>query len=115
MTEAKPVVLVTGCSSGIGRQAVRHLARAGALVVATARRPEAIADLAKPGEVECLPLDVADDASRAACVAEVEARFGGVDVLVNNAGYGANLTVEDMPPDRLRAMFDVNLFGPHDL
>ncbi|MES2155598.1 MAG: SDR family oxidoreductase [bacterium] len=111
----KPVVLVTGCSSGIGREAVRHLAKAGALVVATARRTESIADVARPGEVECLRLDVADDASRAACIAEVLERFGRIDVLVNNAGYGANLTVEEMPPEKLRAMFEVNLFGAHDL
>ncbi len=111
----KPVILLTGCSSGIGREAVHHLAKAGALVIATARRPDTIADLAVPGEIECLPLDVADETSRAACVAEVLQRFGRIDALVNNAGYGANLTVEDMPTDRLRAMFEVNLFGAHDL
>ncbi len=111
----KPVILVTGCSTGIGREAVQHLRKAGALVIATARKVEAITDMAAPGEVECLQLDVADDASRAACVSEVLQRFGRIDVLVNNAGYGANLTVEDMTTDKLRAMFEVNLFGAHDL
>lgn len=111
----KAVVLVTGASSGIGREAVIHLAAAGAFVVATARRLESITDLRKAGDVECLQLDVADDASRSRCVEEVVSRFGRVDVLVNNAGYGANLTVEDMPTDKMRAMFEVNLFGAHDL
>lgn len=111
----KAVVVVTGASSGIGREAVQHLAQAGAFVVATARCAQSIQDLRREGEVECLQLDVADDASRARCVEEVLSRFGRVDVLVNNAGYGANLTVEDMPVEKMRAMFEVNLFGAHDL
>jgi len=111
----KPVIIVTGASRGIGREAVLHLRKAGALVIATARQTKDIADLAAPGEVECLPLDVADDASRAACIAEVLQRFGRIDALVNNAGYGAHLTVEDTSADKLRAMLEVNLVGAHDL
>ncbi len=111
----KPVVLVTGTSSGIGREAVAHLRKAGALVVATARKAESIADLAAPGEVECLALDVTDDAQRKAVVAEVLARHGRLDALVNNAGYGAMLAVEETPGDAMRRMYETNVFGPHEL
>jgi NAD(P)-dependent dehydrogenase (short-subunit alcohol dehydrogenase family) len=115
MQPAKPVVLVTGTSSGIGRESVHHLRKAGALVIATARKPEAIADLAVPGEVETLALDVTDDAQRRAVVAEVLRRHGRLDALVNNAGYGAMLAVEETPGDALRAMYETNVFGPHEL
>ncbi|MEK6984928.1 MAG: SDR family oxidoreductase [Candidatus Thermoplasmatota archaeon] len=115
MAASKPVVLVTGTSSGIGREAVAHLRSAGALVIATARKMDAIADLAAPGEVECLALDVTDDASRKAAVAEVLARHGRIDALVNNAGYGAMLAVEETPGDAMRRMYETNLFGPHEL
>lgn len=111
----RPVVLVTGTSSGIGREAVHHLRKAGALVIATARKPEAIADLAAPGEVETLALDVTDDASRKAAVAEVLRRHGRIDALVNNAGYGAMLAVEETPGESMRRMYETNLFGPHEL
>lgn len=109
------IVLVTGCSSGIGREAVQHLRKAGALVIATARDETSIADLAVPGEVETLRLDVTLEADRAAAVAEVLRRHGRIDALVNNAGYGANLTVEDTTVEAMRALFEVNLFGVHDL
>ncbi|MCA1810607.1 MAG: SDR family oxidoreductase [Halobacteriales archaeon] len=111
----KPVVLVTGTSSGIGREAVPRLARAGALVVATARDAARIADLAAPGSVETLALDVADPASRAAAVEAVLARHGRIDALVNNAGYGAILSVEDTSAAALRAMHETNVVGPHEL
>ncbi|HLF17100.1 MAG TPA: SDR family oxidoreductase [Candidatus Thermoplasmatota archaeon] len=112
---AKPVVLVTGCSSGIGREAVLHLRRAGCLVVATARRPESIADLAAPGEVETARLDVTSAADREAVVRDLLARHGRIDALVNNAGYGAILAVEDTGLDAMLRMFDANLFGLHEL
>jgi NAD(P)-dependent dehydrogenase (short-subunit alcohol dehydrogenase family) len=112
---AKPVVLVTGTASGIGREAVAHLARAGALVVATARDAAKIADLAVPGSVETLALDVADAASRAAAMNEVLARHGRIDAVVNNAGYGAMLAVEDTSAATLRAMHETNVVGPHEL
>jgi NAD(P)-dependent dehydrogenase (short-subunit alcohol dehydrogenase family) len=110
-----PVVLITGTSSGIGREAVGHLARAGCLVVATARDPGRIADLAQPGRVETLALDVADAGSRAAAIQEVLARHGRIDALVNNAGYGAILAVEDTTADQLRAIHETNVVGPHEL
>jgi NAD(P)-dependent dehydrogenase (short-subunit alcohol dehydrogenase family) len=111
----KPVVLITGTSSGIGREAVGHLRAAGCLVLATARDPATIAGLVAPGEVECLQLDVADDASRRACVAEALRRHGRIDALVNNAGYGAMLAVEDTDLVAMRTMYDTNVFGPHEM
>jgi NAD(P)-dependent dehydrogenase (short-subunit alcohol dehydrogenase family) len=108
---AKPVALVTGCSTGIGREAVLHLRRAGFLVVATARRAEAIADLAAPGEVEAEALDVTSDADRRRVADGVLARHGRIDALVNNAGWGAMAAVEETTPDLLQRMFDTNVFG----
>lgn len=112
---AKPVVLVTGCSTGIGREAVLHLRRAGFLVVATARKPAAIADLAEPGEVELDVLDVTKADDRERVVSAVLARHGRIDALVNNAGFGAVLAVEDTDEAAMKAMFDTNVFGLHEL
>lgn len=109
-----PVVLVTGASGGIGREAVLHLAEAGCLVVATARRMDALEGLRGPG-VETLRLDVTSEADRAAAVAATLERHGRIDALVNNAGYGAMLAVEDTRLQDLRAVFETNLFGLHDL
>ena len=112
---AKPVALVTGCSTGIGREAVLHLRRAGFLVVATARRTDAIADLAAPGEVETDTLDVTSDAGRRRVVDGVLARHGRVDALVNNAGWGAVASMEETAPDLLHRIFETNVFGAHEL
>ena len=104
-------VLITGCSSGIGRATAVRLAARGFPVYATARRPEAIADLAECG---CHPLrlDVTDEASMRAAVHTVESTHGSVGVLVNNAGYGLEGPVEELPPDEIRREFETNLFGP---
>ncbi|WBC14815.1 oxidoreductase [Micromonospora sp. WMMA1998] len=104
-------VLITGTSSGIGRATVRRLARRPDLTVyATARKVDAIADLADAG-ARLLPLDVTDEASMRAAVAAVEAAHGQVDVLINNAGYGEYGPVEETPMDRVRAQFETNVFG----
>jgi NAD(P)-dependent dehydrogenase (short-subunit alcohol dehydrogenase family) len=104
-------VLVTGCSSGIGRASALRLAREKDLTVyATARRPETLTDLAAAG-CRTLALDVTDEDSMARAVAAVTAEAGGVDVLVNNAGYGEYGTIEQVPMDRVRAQFDTNVFG----
>ncbi|GAA3764631.1 oxidoreductase [Micromonospora maritima] len=104
-------VLITGTSSGIGRATVRRLARRPDLTVyATARKVDAIADLADTG-ARLLPLDVTDEASMRAAVAAVEAAHGQVDVLVNNAGYGEYGPVEETPMERVRAQFETNVFG----
>jgi len=111
----KPVVLVTGCSTGIGREAVAHLRKAGFLVVATARKADAIADLAAPGEVECDVLDVTSEPDRRRVVDGVLARHGRVDALVNNAGWGAMAAMEDTSPELMRRMFETNVVAINEL
>lgn len=109
MTISK-AVLITGCSTGIGRATALELATRGYAVFATARRVEAIADLADQG-CTVLPLDVCDEASMRAAVAQVEAGAGAVGVLVNNAGYGCEGPVEEVPMDEVRRQFETNVFG----
>ena len=111
MAAAPSVVLITGCSSGIGREAARHLAGLGYTVFATARRVEDLADLAAAG-CRTLPLDVTDEASMRAAVDAVEAAHDRIDVLVNNAGYSQSGAVESVPLARTRAQFETNVFGP---
>lgn len=103
-------VLITGCSSGIGRATALRLATAGWPVWATARRPEAIADLADAG-CHVLALDVTDEVSMTQAVAEVERAAGAVGVLVNNAGYSQSGAIETVPLDAVRRQFETNVFG----
>jgi len=108
-TQSK-AVLVTGCSSGIGRATAKHLAQHGWTVYASARRREAIADLEAVG-CRLLALDVTDEASMVAAVAAVEAEAGAVGVLVNNAGYSQSGAIETVPMDEVRRQFETNVFG----
>ena len=103
-------VLLTGCSSGIGKATAERLARAGWTVYATARRPETLSDLEDAG---CTPLalDVTDEESMQKAVAAVEAAEGAVGVLVNNAGYGQEGAVEETSIDAVRKQFETNVFG----
>lgn len=110
-----PVVLVTGCSTGIGRVAVGHLADAGFLVVATARKLADVADLVAPGRVEAEALDVTSAADRRRVVEAILRRHGRLDALVNNAGWGAVAAAEETTPELMQRMFDTNLFGAHEL
>ncbi len=103
-------VLVTGCSTGIGRAVVEDLLRQGHTVWATARRPDTLSDLADRG-AHVTALDVTDEASMSSAVAEVEAAHGAVGTLVNNAGYGEYGAVEEVDMDKVRAMFETNVFG----
>ena len=103
-------VLVTGCSTGIGRSAAEHLLRAGHTVYATARRPETLSALEAAG-ARVLPLDVTDEESMAGAVKAVEAEHGRVGALVNNAGYGEYGTIEETDLDQVRTMFETNVFG----
>src|SRR5207302_5853448 len=98
------------CSSGIGHATAERLAKSGWTVYATARRAEAIADLAEVG-CNTLALDVLDEDSMRAAVADVEREEGAVGALVNNAGYGQSGAVEAVPPDLVRRNFETNLFG----
>jgi len=102
------VVLITGCSSGIGRDLARRLALAGYTVVATARNVETLADL--PAALK-LPLDVIQPASIQKVVACTLEQFGRIDVLVNNAGYSVFGAAEEVTDAQLQGMFDVNVFG----
>jgi NAD(P)-dependent dehydrogenase (short-subunit alcohol dehydrogenase family) len=103
-------VLITGCSTGIGRATAEHLAAHGWRVYATARRPESIQDLAGRG-CKTLALDVCDEASMRAAVAQIEAAEGAVGVLVNNAGYGQEGPFEEVPMTEVRRQFETNVFG----
>lgn len=97
-------VLITGCSTGIGRATAVEMATRGHDVVATARRPETLDGLDVAARLE---LDVDDDASVAAAVAAA----GDLDVLVNNAGWEVGGPIERAPLDRVKAMFETNVFG----
>jgi NAD(P)-dependent dehydrogenase (short-subunit alcohol dehydrogenase family) len=110
MAAPSRAVLITGCSSGIGRATAAGLATAGWTVYATARRPETLADLEARG-CRTLALDVTDEASMSAAVAAVEEAEGAVGVLVNNAGYSQSGAVETVPMERARAQFETNVFG----
>ena len=101
MADISKAVLITGCSTGIGRATAEHLAAKGWTVYATARRPETIADLEAKG-CRSLALDVCDESSMRAAVAAVEQAEGAVGVLVNNAGYSQTGAVESVT-DRRRA------------
>lgn len=103
-------VLITGCSTGIGRATALRLAKAGRTVYATARREEAIADLRDAG-CRTLPLDVTDEASMRSAVDHVVDAEGAVGVLVNNAGYSQSGAVETVTPEDLRRQFETNVFG----
>jgi NAD(P)-dependent dehydrogenase (short-subunit alcohol dehydrogenase family) len=106
----KQVILVTGCSTGIGRATAIEAAERGHRVFASARRREDIAELTAKG-IETLALDVTDRASIREAVKTTLAMAGRIDALVNNAGYGQYGAIEDVSPEEWRAQFEVNVFG----
>lgn len=110
MSEPSRAVLITGCSTGIGRATALRLARSGWTVYATARRPESIADLADAG-CRTLALDVTDEQSMRAAVDAVEQAEGAVGVLINNAGYSQSGAIETVPLESVRRQFETNVFG----
>lgn len=115
MTEdSSRVWFVTGASSGFGRAIAEAAVAAGDVVVAVARRTAALDDLvaAHPDRVEAVALDVTDTAAAAAVVADVEARYGRIDVLVNNAGRGHVGAAEETTEEELRSLFDLHVHGP---
>jgi NAD(P)-dependent dehydrogenase (short-subunit alcohol dehydrogenase family) len=110
MSEPSKVVLVTGCSSGIGRATALRLARSGWKVYASARRPATIADLREAG-CQTLALDVTDEHSMRAAVDSIEQADGAIGVLVNNAGYSQSGAIETVPMEAVRRQFETNVFG----
>lgn len=109
-------VLVTGASQGIGRGLAVVAARKGCKVIAAARSVELLAELAAEvratgGIIETVVADVTSPEDRAAMVAAAEKHFGGLDVLINNAGIGATGHFIDSKPETLRQIFEVNFFG----
>jgi NAD(P)-dependent dehydrogenase (short-subunit alcohol dehydrogenase family) len=104
-------VIVTGCSSGIGRATAKRLAQGGWTVYATARRTASIEDLEADG-CKTLALDVTSDESMQNAVRAVEEADGHVAALVNNAGIQEIGAIETVPLDRVRALFETNVFGP---
>lgn len=110
LQQRRPVALVTGASSGIGAATAQLLAQSGYQVVGTSRR--AVASVAAVSGVTMLALDVTDDVAVDAAVAEVMARYGRIDLLVNNAGFGvAPAAAEESSLAQAQAIFDTNFFG----
>ncbi len=107
------VWFITGASTGFGRLLAVHLLAQGANVVATARKPEQLTDLATKyaANVQVLALDVTVQSQIDAAVKDALARFGHVDVLVNNAGYGLTGAFEEVTEDEYMPMFNTNVFG----
>src|SRR4051812_9899071 len=117
---SKQTILITGATAGIGRDTALHLTRAGHHVIASGRSVDALnelrreaAGIAQGGRLDTVRLDVTDAASIAAAVAECDRLTAGhgVDVLVNNAGFGIAVPVAEISDDDLRAQFDTNVFG----
>jgi NAD(P)-dependent dehydrogenase (short-subunit alcohol dehydrogenase family) len=108
-----PVWLITGCSSGFGREFARATIAHGFRVVATAREPEKLAALVSGHEAQAraVALDVTDAGQVQRAVSEAEQVFGRIDVLVNNAGYGYLSAVEEGEEREIRALFETNVFG----
>lgn len=110
MADVSKAILITGCSTGIGRTTALRLASRGHNVYASARNLDSIRDLADAG-CKILALDVCNEASIRAAVDQVEAAEGAVGALVNNAGYGQDGAIEEVPMDAVRKQFETNVFG----
>jgi len=113
MSESTPVWFITGCSTGLGRALAQRIIESGARAVVTARDPSKVADLVAGHEDRALAvaLDVNDTAQIKSAVKAAEDQFGHIDVLVNNAGYGYQSTVEEAEDKEIRAQFEANVFG----
>jgi NAD(P)-dependent dehydrogenase (short-subunit alcohol dehydrogenase family) len=111
VTTTKPVWFITGCSTGFGRELASHILDLGYRTVVTARNPADVKDLATKGEALVLKLDVTDQSQIDAAIKAAEKQFGGIDVLVNNAGIGYFAAVEESEEKEVRRMFEINVFG----
>ena len=105
--------LITGCSSGFGKRLAAAVAARGDNLIATARKVDELQQLsaAHPETVKTAALDVTEKGSASAAVQLAESAFGGLDVLVNNAGFGFIGAVEEATPEEYRPIFDTNVFG----
>lgn len=104
------VVLITGASSGIGKETARLLSQRGYKVYGAARRTDKMKELEQFG-VKLLEMDVTDDESMTAGITSIIKNEGRIDVLVNNAGYGSYGALEDVPISEAKYQFEVNIFG----
>src|SRR5580693_7259263 len=111
----KKTVFITGASSGFGRETVKLFHQKGWNVIATMRSPEKETSLSALSDVLVTRLDVTDKGSIASAVASGIGTFGGIDVLVNNAGYGTLGALEAASDDVIRQQFEVNFFGLIDV
>src|ERR1700743_420926 len=115
MTEkaTQPVWFITGCSTGFGRELVKLILSRGWNAVITARNTDKVKDLAEGHEDNALivALYVTDKHQVKTAVAKAEEKFGRIDVLVNNAGYGYFTSIEEGEDDKIRAQFETNFFG----
>ncbi|MET4591731.1 oxidoreductase [Arthrobacter sp. 754] len=109
--------LITGCSTGLGRALAQAVLAHGHNAVVTARNSATLEDIAAayPDTALVLPLDVTDRAQIGTVVQQAQTRFGSVDVLVNNAGYGYRAAVEEADDADIRQLFDTNVFGAVDM
>jgi short-subunit dehydrogenase len=108
--EMKKVALVTGASSGIGKETAKLLIQNGFTVYGSARRVDKMIDLQELG-VKLLAMDVTEEATMVNGIAEILKNEGRIDVLINNAGYGSYGSVEDVPMSEAKYQFEVNIFG----
>ena len=107
----KPVWMITGCSTGFGRELATHVLERGYRTVVTARNPDDVREIATKGESLVLELDVTDLGQINAAIKAAEDKFNRIDVLVNNAGIGYFGAVEESEEDQIRRMFEINVFG----
>jgi NAD(P)-dependent dehydrogenase (short-subunit alcohol dehydrogenase family) len=117
MNRDNPVWLITGCSTGFGRELAKLVLARGWRAVVTARNPSTLEDIVDGHEERALvlPLDVTQRKQIDDVVAQSKARFGRIDALVNNAGYGYLAAIEEGEDDAVRAMFEANVFGLVDM
>jgi short-subunit dehydrogenase len=104
------IVLITGASSGIGKETAKLMVEKGFTVYGASRRLEKMQDLKELG-VKLLQMDVTDEQSMLSGIDEILQNEGRIDILVNNAGYGSYGALEDVPMDEAKYQFEVNIFG----
>lgn len=111
----RKTILITGCSSGIGKAAAKHFQKKGWNVIATMRNPENEKELQNLPNLICLPLDVTRSETIQKAIQDGIKHFGDIDVLVNNAGYGLVGPFEGASEEQIRRQFDTNVFGAMDV